>query len=89
MNVLGVCFDSKLTWSMHVANSINKANKALHAIRLIKKYFTHFEILQLLVISKGVLSVLGNERSRKKKKTSRALLLFSIMSVCNFIAVID
>ena len=40
--------DSKLTWSIHVANSINKANKALHAIRLIKKFFTHQEILQLL-----------------------------------------
>ena len=48
MNVLGVCFDSKLTWSMHIANTINKANKALHAIRLIKKHFTHQEILQLL-----------------------------------------
>ena len=48
MNVLGVCFDSKLNWSMHVANTINKANKALHAIRLIKKYFNQHEILQLL-----------------------------------------
>ena len=48
MDVLGVCFDSKLTWSMHVANTINKANKALHAIRLIKKYFNHQEILQQL-----------------------------------------
>ena len=46
--VLGVCFHSKLTWSMHVANTINKANKALHAIRLIKKYFNQQEILQLL-----------------------------------------
>ena len=38
MNVLGVCFDSKLTWALHVANAINKANKALHAIKLIKKF---------------------------------------------------
>ena len=42
MNVLGVCFDSKLTWSTHIANTINKA------IKLIKKYFTNNEILQLL-----------------------------------------
>ena len=39
MNVLGVTFDSKLNWSIHVANSISKANKALFALRLIKKTF--------------------------------------------------
>ena len=33
MNVLGVIFDSKLTWSSHVSKQINKANQALHAIR--------------------------------------------------------
>ena len=48
MNVLGVCFDSKLTWSKHIANTIHKANQALHAIRLIKKYFNSTEIRQLL-----------------------------------------
>ena len=48
MNVLGVCFDSKLSWSQHTANSINKAQKALHAIKLIKKYFSQSEILTLL-----------------------------------------
>ena len=48
MNVLGVCFDSKLTWSKHISNAINKANIALHAIKLIKKYFNNQEILQLL-----------------------------------------
>ena len=36
INVLGVCFDSKFTWSKHIANTINKANKALHVKRLIK-----------------------------------------------------
>ena len=48
MNVLVVCFDSKLTWSQHVANTINKAQKALHTIKIIKKYFTQSEILTLL-----------------------------------------
>ena len=48
MNVLGVCFDSKLSWSLHIAKTIIKANTALHAIRLIKKYFTGPEILQVL-----------------------------------------
>ena len=40
MNVLGVTFDSKLNLSIHVAYSISKANKALFALRLIKKFFT-------------------------------------------------
>ena len=48
MNVLGVTFDSKLNWSAHISNQINKANKALHAIKLIKKYFTTNEILTLI-----------------------------------------
>ena len=39
MNVLGVIFDNKLTWSIHVANTICKAKKALFALRLIKKIF--------------------------------------------------
>ena len=39
MNVLGVIFDSKLQWSNQVANSIRKANAALHAIKLIKTFF--------------------------------------------------
>ena len=48
MNVLGVEFDSKLTWSNHIAKQINKAKSALHAINMIKKYFTQSEILTLL-----------------------------------------
>ena len=48
MNVLGVTFDSRLNWSAHISNQINKANKALHAIRLIKKYLTTNEILTLI-----------------------------------------
>ena len=46
--MLGVCIDLNLTWFLRKANSINKANTALHAIRLIKKYFTTSEILQLI-----------------------------------------
>ena len=48
MNVLGVEFDSKLTWTYHIAKQINKANKALHAIKMIKKYFSRKELLTLL-----------------------------------------
>ena len=48
MNVLGITFDSKLTWANHVAIQTNKANSALHAIRLIRKFFNQDEILSLL-----------------------------------------
>ena len=48
INVLGVIFDTKLQWSPQVANSIKKANSALNAIRLIKKFFNFTELLQLL-----------------------------------------
>jgi hypothetical protein len=48
MNVLGVIFDSKLNWAKHIANQINKANRAHHAIKMIRKYFNKDEILQLL-----------------------------------------
>ena len=39
MGVLGVLFDSKLQWIQHVALAIKKANNALSAIKLVKKYF--------------------------------------------------
>ena len=48
INVLGVIFDSKLQWSQHVAKAVQKSKQALHAINLIKKYFTHRELLSLL-----------------------------------------
>ena len=48
MNVLGVIFDSKLTWSKHTANQISKSSRALHAIKLIRKYFNKQEILAIL-----------------------------------------
>ena len=47
-NILGVYFDSKLSWAKPISNTISKANMALHAIRLIKKFFNTLEILQLL-----------------------------------------
>ena len=48
MNVLGVTFDSKLTWTPHIANCINKAKKALFALRLIRKFFNQKEMRILL-----------------------------------------
>ena len=48
MKVLGIFFDSKLQWHCQVANAINKSKQALHSIRIISKYFTQYEKLQLL-----------------------------------------
>ena len=48
MNVLGVKFDSNLQWAPQVSATIKKANTALHAIKLIKKYFNKEEISHLL-----------------------------------------
>ena len=48
IKVLGVIFDSKLTWAAQISNTIKKAKMALNAIKIIKKYFTLSEIKTLL-----------------------------------------
>ena len=48
INVLGVIFDCKLNWASHISKQINKANKALHTIKLIRKFFKPEEIWTLL-----------------------------------------
>ena len=48
INVLGLTFDSKLSWLPQVARAIKGANSSLQAIRLIKKFFTTQEITTLL-----------------------------------------
>ena len=47
-NVLGVLFNSKLMWGLQVQGGLQKAHKALNAIRLIQKYFEQSELLQLI-----------------------------------------
>ena len=48
MNVLGVIFDSRLTWNAHIASAITKAKKALFALRLLKRFFNKQEMRTLL-----------------------------------------
>ena len=48
INLLGITFDSKLQWSSQVSRAIRGANVSLQAIKLIRKYFTTPEIVQLL-----------------------------------------
>ena len=48
ISVLGIIFDSKLNWSPQVHHAIKKANKALNAIKLIRKYFNSSELIQII-----------------------------------------
>ena len=48
ISVLWILFESRLQWGPQVTNTLNKANKALNAIRLIKNYFNTNELLQLV-----------------------------------------
>ena len=48
INVLGVLFDSKLQWNEQVSQTITKSKRALHGIKLIKKYLTKEETKMLL-----------------------------------------
>jgi hypothetical protein len=45
INVLGVVFDSKLKWDVHISKVCNIANRSLNALKLIRKYFTSYEII--------------------------------------------
>ena len=56
INVLGVLFDQKLQWSNHISNCLLKANKALSALRLIRRFFTTNELLQF--VTSNVFSIL-------------------------------
>ena len=46
--VLGVIFDSKLTWADHISHATKRSNRALSAIRIIKRFFSKTELLGLV-----------------------------------------
>ena len=48
INILGVLFDCKLHWGHHINQVIHKANKALNAIKLIRKFFNTPELINLV-----------------------------------------
>jgi hypothetical protein len=48
INILGVLFDSKLHWGQHVTQAIHKANRALNAIKLIRKFFNSNELISIV-----------------------------------------
>ena len=48
IKVLGVTFDSKLNWFKHITITLQKCRKTLQAIKLISKYFTVDEKLNIV-----------------------------------------
>jgi hypothetical protein len=48
MKVLGVHFDSRLTWDIHVDKAILKSRGSLHALRTLRSYFTVNEMIKLI-----------------------------------------
>ena len=48
INILGIIFDSNLNWNMQYNHAISDANRNLHAIKIISKYFNKNEIKTLL-----------------------------------------
>ena len=46
--MLGVVFDSNLQWSEHVTKALQKSNKSLNAIKMIRKYFSTNELTTLV-----------------------------------------
>ena len=47
MRVLGVIFDSKISWYDHVKNALSKANQVKKGLRLICTYFSADEMIRL------------------------------------------
>ena len=48
INVLGVIFDSRLKWNEQVAKAIEKSNRSLNALKLLRKYFSTKELINLV-----------------------------------------
>jgi hypothetical protein len=84
ISVLGVVFDSRLCWDNHVEKAINKANKALNAMKLIARFFNTKELLQLLTSNYFSILYYNAEvwqLSTLKEKTKRKLLSASAKAI--------
>jgi hypothetical protein len=58
INVLHVLFDSKLQRSPHIDKTINKANRALNVIKIIRNFFTTVELIK--IVTSNYFSILFN-----------------------------
>ena len=48
INILGVTFDSQLSWDKHISKTISGSRKTLYAMAMIKKYFSESELKVLM-----------------------------------------
>jgi len=48
MKVLGIHFDSRMSWDIQVDNAILNSRKSLHALRLVRTFFTDKEMIKLV-----------------------------------------
>ena len=78
INVLGVIFDSKLTWADHISHAIKRSNKALNAIRIIKRFFTKRELLSL--VTSNLYSILYYNSEIWQLPTLKTTLKQSLLS---------
>jgi len=46
MKVLGIHFDSRMSWDIQVDNAILNSRKSLHALRLVRTFFTDKEMIK-------------------------------------------
>ena len=47
INVLGIAFDCKMNWNTQVSKAILKANKNLHAIKIISRYYSTINLVKI------------------------------------------
>lgn len=50
LKVLGLIFDSKLTWHLQINESITKAKKLLQAIKLLSRYFNKKKLIEISTV---------------------------------------
>jgi hypothetical protein len=48
INVLGIIFDTRLTWDKHVDYCITGARQSLHVLRMVRSFFTEIEMANII-----------------------------------------
>jgi hypothetical protein len=48
MKVLGIHFDSRMSWDIQVDSAILNSRKSLHALRSVRTFFTENEMIKLV-----------------------------------------
>ena len=48
INILGILFDTRLTWDSHVDHCITRARKSQHVLRTVRSFFTEKEMANII-----------------------------------------